>query len=439
MDPCSIAGDAHQGVADAAAPYAPDDDKAWSASPTGSLASSGSCEVTATTSWGSEASDPRRLSLETAAAAYGGYEGLARAAKAAAAAPCRSTHTGGSLQDAQLMSWGVQHAMALQAMAAQAYAVQMAVASRVPAQSAPSGGGALNDVVLSASDQDRHTSVIDLLEEGSAGVVAELEGNILWLSFDRFGCRVVQKALETTTGDAQLRLAMKLRGSVLKCAEHMHGNFVLQKCVEQLPLADLRFILEELQGHISEVATHTYACRVVQRLFERCPPLQLRNLSGRILRITGKLARDAYGSLVLRHILEFGGMCERRRIIAAMAANTSQIARHRYSSLVLETAVQVASRSPELERDRASLMLALLGSGGEDKRSVLQGIATDRYGNYVAQRVIECSCGGERQALQVQVQSMESELRQSATGRHILATLRRHGGAKSQGGVVGGA
>lgn len=43
-------------------------------------------------------------------------------------------------------------------------------------------------------------------------------GHILQLSLQTYGCRVVQKAIESVMVDEQVLIVNELRGSVLKCA-----------------------------------------------------------------------------------------------------------------------------------------------------------------------------------------------------------------------------
>lgn len=55
-----------------------------------------------------------------------------------------------------------------------------------------------------------------------------LEGHVLQLSLQMYGCRVVQKALEYVLVDQQVRLIRELDGHVLKCARDAQSNHVIQ-------------------------------------------------------------------------------------------------------------------------------------------------------------------------------------------------------------------
>mmetsp|Transcript_79006 Transcript_79006/g.229451 ORF Transcript_79006/g.229451 Transcript_79006/m.229451 type:complete len:226 (+) Transcript_79006:404-1081(+) len=214
----------------------------------------------------------------------------------------------------------------------------------------------------------------------------------------------------------------------------MHANFVLQRAIEVTPQDGLDFIVDEIQKHAVYVCLHRYASRSVQRLLERCVASQLEVLVGHIVRNIDRLASHPFGSNVLRHLLRHGGAWELRNILVSMTDNVAELALDRCGSLVLEKCVQVATTGPYAQavgQERDGLMRALLREGGcGSGGSMLQRIALDRYGNYVAQRVVECSRGGEVALVEKQLGHLEADLRKSATGRHILSCMRRHLGVR---------
>jgi len=55
-----------------------------------------------------------------------------------------------------------------------------------------------------------------------------LEGHVLQLSLQMYGCRVVQKALEYVLVDQQIRLVRELDGQVIRCARDAQSNHVIQ-------------------------------------------------------------------------------------------------------------------------------------------------------------------------------------------------------------------
>ena len=65
-----------------------------------------------------------------------------------------------------------------------------------------------------------------------------------------YGCRVIQKALESIPLDQQKWIIAELEESVLKCVKDQNGNHVVQKCIETVEPSCLQFIIEAFKGQV---------------------------------------------------------------------------------------------------------------------------------------------------------------------------------------------
>lgn len=65
-----------------------------------------------------------------------------------------------------------------------------------------------------------------------------------------YGCRVIQKALESISGEQQVEIVRELDGHVLKCVKDQNGNHVVQKCIECVDPHALQFIINAFQGQV---------------------------------------------------------------------------------------------------------------------------------------------------------------------------------------------
>jgi len=65
-----------------------------------------------------------------------------------------------------------------------------------------------------------------------------------------YGCRVIQKALESISGEQQVEIVKELDGHVLKCIKDQNGNHVVQKCIECVDPHALNFIISAFQGQV---------------------------------------------------------------------------------------------------------------------------------------------------------------------------------------------
>lgn len=74
---------------------------------------------------------------------------------------------------------------------------------------------------------------------------------MLPLALQMYGCRVIQKALESVGGEQQVEIVRELDGHVLKCVKDQNGNHVVQKCIECVDPHALQFIINAFQGQVS--------------------------------------------------------------------------------------------------------------------------------------------------------------------------------------------
>lgn len=68
-----------------------------------------------------------------------------------------------------------------------------------------------------------------------------------------YGCRVIQKALESVGGEQQVEIVRELDGHVLKCVKDQNGNHVVQKCIECVDPHALQFIINAFQGQVRKL------------------------------------------------------------------------------------------------------------------------------------------------------------------------------------------
>ena len=70
------------------------------------------------------------------------------------------------------------------------------------------------------------------------------------LALQMYGCRVIQKALESIPLEQQKLIIAELEGNVLRCVKDQNGNHVVQKCIETVEPSCLQFIIESFRGQV---------------------------------------------------------------------------------------------------------------------------------------------------------------------------------------------
>ena len=72
-----------------------------------------------------------------------------------------------------------------------------------------------------------------------------IQGHVLALSLQMYGCRVIQKALEVLALEQQRMVVRELQGQVMRCVRDQNGNHVVQKSIERVkPSNEIQPIIE---------------------------------------------------------------------------------------------------------------------------------------------------------------------------------------------------
>ncbi len=81
----------------------------------------------------------------------------------------------------------------------------------------------------------------------------QLRSHVQPLALQMYGCRVIQKALESVGLEQQQIIISELEGNVLKCVKDQNGNHVVQKCIECVEPSHLQFIVNAFQGQVRKI------------------------------------------------------------------------------------------------------------------------------------------------------------------------------------------
>lgn len=117
-------------------------------------------------------------------------------------------------------------------------------------------------------------------------LAGKLCGSVVGLSLHLYGCRVVQKALETLPDYLQAHILTELQEHTLECIKDQHGNHVIQKCFTATPTSLMQLLIGPILCNGFEIATHPFGCRVVQRMLENCSEVQVDQVLTELLQFT---------------------------------------------------------------------------------------------------------------------------------------------------------
>jgi len=246
--------------------------------------------------------------------------------------------------------------------------------------------GAADPDRLSVSEETKRV-LIQQLETGGDTMnmaISSLLGSVLKMSFEPFGCRVMQSALDLAGTSEKDALVAELHGHVLEAVSSPHANFVIQKVIEVLPVTAASFVAKELTLFAAEVARHRFGCRILCRLVEHqlcggTTSPATTDLIDELLLEADQLIRHNFARHVLNLILEHGSETHKKQISDAIRSNLFHNAKNRNASYVVEKALCLCSAedthaiASELLSDPARfLMLAVHECGCHIVKAVLR-------------------------------------------------------------------
>ncbi|XP_030740491.1 pumilio homolog 2 isoform X3 [Echinops telfairi] len=253
-------------------------------------------------------------------------------------------------------------------------------------------------------------------------LATRIRGHVLPLALQMYGCRVIQKALESISSDQQVisEMVKELDGHVLKCVKDQNGNHVVQKCIECVQPQSLQFIIDAFKGQVFVLSTHPYGCRVIQRILEHCTAEQTLPVLEELHQHTEQLVQDQYGNYVIQHVLEHGRPEDKSKIVSEIRGKVLALSQHKFASNVVEKCVTHASRA-----ERA-LLIDEVCCQNDGPHSALYTMMKDQYANYVVQKMIDMAEPAQRKIIMHKIRPHITTLRKYTYGKHILAKLEKY-------------
>jgi len=275
-------------------------------------------------------------------------------------------------------------------------------------------------------------SLEEMLESSSvekrAAIITWLQPAVLVLALSANGTRVIQKAIEVTGGETQIKLSLCLHGHARQLLHSHHGNHVLQACIVMMPPHAVQFILHELSffpGGWAGVVRHRFGCRVVERLLEHCESDLTLPIVAAVAAEIDSLARHPFANYVVQHILEYVPAHRHHVVHALIQVGVPLLAQHRVASNIVERAFEHG----DAENQRA-LAEAILAT----PRAIIE-MGSSRYGSFTVRRMLEALQDPLRYMALQQLSVDLPGLRASKYGRHIAArvsaTLSNYKGAQA--------
>lgn len=261
-------------------------------------------------------------------------------------------------------------------------------------------------------------------QEHIDGIASAIRGNVLTLSMDAFGCHVVQKAFDNVAEDVKAAMVSELLRRIPETVTHRYACHVWQKLFEirweGSPPAIMKYVNAALEGMWHDVALGETGSLVVQNIFENCLEEDKRPCIEEVLNKIDIISRGQWGNWVIQHMVEYGSPTDRERALSHILENAVTYSVDQFASKVVEKAIKAGGP------DILNQYLARVTEGRPDRpRIPLIDIASDQYGNYLIQHILQHASPAHRDQVSAQIRKHMVSLRGSKYGQKVAFQVER--------------
>ncbi|KAL5176113.1 putative pumilio 7, chloroplastic [Glycine soja] len=242
-------------------------------------------------------------------------------------------------------------------------------------------------------------------------MVTEEPGQLVRISLNIHGTRVVQKLIETLKTRQQISLVVAaLEPGFLALIKDLNGNHVVQHCLQCLSNEDNKFIFVAAAKYCVDIATHQHGCCVLQRCIGHSRGEHREKLVEEISANALLLAQDQFGNYVVQFILDL-------RIPSATATLSLQFERkyvhlsmQKFGSHVVEKCLAVFN-----DENQSRVIHELLSAPHFEQ------LLQDPHANYVIQSALRHSEGHVHNLLVEAIESHKAISRNSPYSKKIFS------------------
>lgn len=252
-----------------------------------------------------------------------------------------------------------------------------------------------------------------------------LEENLLPLSLNFYGCRVVQMAIKHLPAKFSDIFCAKIAPIALQCLQSQHANHVVKAFFllqgDRAP-KDMVNIHEMICKNSEHIATHIYGFKVLQAALGcgLSPDLSKATVLSMEKKVIS-LSCGEYGNYLIQYFIESDIFNSRDMAISSITnAPVLLMTCHKFGSNVIEKAIVHGSHEQKsLIIQRIIQECSLSGS----IETALLHVASNRFGNYVLQRIFEVASLQDRELLTPHLRPHSRALSTSMYGRHLIKYL----------------
>ncbi|VVA95703.1 unnamed protein product [Arabis nemorensis] len=210
-------------------------------------------------------------------------------------------------------------------------------------------GNYLMQKLLDVCTEEQRTQIV---------LVATSEpGQLIRVSLNAYGTRVVQRLVETIRTGKQISLVKSaLRPGFLDLIKDLNGNHVIQRCLQCLGTEDNKFIFDAATKYCTEIATHRHGCCVLQKCIAYSMRQQREKLISEISRNSLILAQDPFGNYAVQFVIELRIPSAVAMMLTQLKGHYVQLSMQKFSSHMVERCLMHCPESrPQIVRELVSV------------------------------------------------------------------------------------
>ncbi|KAG6017031.1 hypothetical protein E4U43_002476 [Claviceps pusilla] len=256
-------------------------------------------------------------------------------------------------------------------------------------------------------------------------IAQAIRGNTLNLSMDPFGCHVVQKAFDSVPEEYKAVMVHELLRRIPETVIHRYACHVWQKLFElrwtESPPQIMKYVNEALRGMWHEVALGETGSLVVQNIFENCLEEDKRPCIEEVLANIDIVAHGQFGNWCIQHICEHGAPPDRGRAVDHVIRYAAEYSTDQFASKVVEKCLKIGGG------EFLGRYLDRVCEGRLDRTRIpLIDIASDQYGNYLVQWILNNATPQHREIVAAHIRKHMVSLRGSKFGSRVGMLCTNH-------------
>lgn len=206
---------------------------------------------------------------------------------------------------------------------------------------------------------------------------AQIPDNVFWLARDHYGCRLLQKQLESNNRQFAANVFEKVIPSFVDLMIDPFGNYFCQKLMDHCDASQTERITTAIRDQIYEIALNLHGTRALQKLIESPLSNAAKTIiSDELRRDVVLLVQDANGNHVVQKVLIKFEPRLTDFIYDELVQHFASVATNKHGCCVLQRALDHGA----------------VAQAGKIVDSVVRShgaLVQDQFGNYVVQYVLE--------------------------------------------------